>query len=264
MQCAECRESLNALIDDELDATTAAEVRAHLADCVECRREHDVLADTSRLLKEGLVRHTAPDVLKARLRSTLAQSRPFDEPLGRRTRSWISLAAAGVAIAIASSGVTLVVARQAARPSAGDEVLSSHLRSLMPGHLTDVASTNQHNVKPWFNGRVDFSPSVPSLDSAGFPLLGGRLDYVNNRPVAAVVYGRREHKISVYSWPLIGGIGAPASPVSSDVRGYHMMTWSADGLTYWAVSDLNRDELRDFVRAFHRAMNCRSLAWDSG
>jgi anti-sigma factor RsiW len=123
----------------------------------------------------------------------------------------------------------------------------------MPGHLTDVASTNQHNVKPWFNGRVDFSPSVPNLDSLGFPVLGGRLDYVNNRPVAVVVYGRREHKISVYSWPVTGGIGIPAAPVSSDVRGYHMMTWSADGLTYWAVSDLNREELREFVREFTAA-----------
>ncbi len=250
MRCAECRDSLNALIDGELDASATADVRAHLADCVDCRREHDVLADTSRLLKEGLVRHTAPDVLKARLRSSLAQSRPFDEPVERRPRSWITLAAAAAVIAIASSGITLAVARQGARPPAGEEVLSSHLRSLMPGHLTDVASTNQHNVKPWFNGRVDFSPSVPNLDSAGFPLLGGRLDYVNDRPVAAVVYGRREHKISVYSWPAAGATGAPASPVSSDVRGYHMMTWSADGLTYWAVSDLNRDELRGFVRTF--------------
>jgi len=250
MRCAECRESLSALIDGELDPSAAADVRAHFADCADCRREHDVLVDTSRLLKEGLVRHTAPDVLKARLRSSLAQSRPFVEPLERRTRSWITLAAAGVAIAIFSSGITLGVARQAARPSAGDEVLSSHLRSLMPGHLTDVASTNQHNVKPWFNGRVDFSPSVPNLDSLGFPLLGGRLDYVNNRPVAVVVYGRREHKISVYSWPSAGGIGTPVSPASSDVRGYHMLTWTADGLTYWAVSDLNRDELRDFVREF--------------
>jgi anti-sigma factor RsiW len=247
MRCTECRESLNALIDDELDAAAAVDVRAHLADCADCRREHAVLADTSRQLKEGLVRHAAPDVLKARLRNSLAQSRPFDERPERRARSWITLAAAGVAIAIVSSGITLAVSRQTARPSAGEEVLSSHLRSLMPGHLTDVASTNQHNVKPWFNGRVDFSPSVPNLDSLGFPLLGGRLDYVNDRPVAVVVYGRREHKISVYSWP---AGGAPASPTASDVRGYHMLTWTAEGLTYWAVSDLNRDELREFVREF--------------
>ena len=143
--------------------------------------------------------------------------------------------------------------RRASAPPAGDEVLSSHLRSLMPGHLTDVASTNQHNVKPWFNGRVDFSPSVPNLDSAGFPLLGGRLDYVDNRPVAALVYGRREHKISVYSWPAANAASGATSPVSTDVRGYHLMTWNAGGLTYWAVSDVNRDELRDFVRAFTAA-----------
>jgi anti-sigma factor RsiW len=247
MRCADCRDSLNALVDDELDPISAADVRAHLADCADCRREHQVLADTSALLKDSLVHHPAPDVLKARLRNALAQPNPFEEP-ERRRRSWIPLAAAGVVIALASSAITLVALRRGPEPAAANEVLAGHLRSLMPGHLTDVASTNQHNVKPWFNGRVDFAPSVPDLDSIGFPLVGGRLDYVAERPVAALVYGRRQHLISVYSWPAT----APGdrTPAEDDVRGYHLVTWTSGGLTYWAVSDLNRDELREFVRRF--------------
>ena len=250
MRCADCRDSLNALVDDELDPVSAADVRAHLADCADCRREHQVLTDTSALLKDGLVRHAAPDVLKARLRSALAQPNPYDAPAPRR-RSWIPLVAAGVVIAFASSAITLAAVRRQPQPAAANEVLASHLRSLMPGHLTDVASTNQHNVKPWFDGRVDFSPSVPNLDSAGFPLVGGRLDYVGERPVAALVYGRRQHMISVYSWPAT----APGNraPTERDDRGYHLVTWTEDGLTYWAVSDLNRDELREFVRVFTAA-----------
>jgi anti-sigma factor RsiW len=249
MRCAECRETLNALVDGEIAGDEAVEIRDHLAGCAECQREHHMLIETSSLLKEGLVRHPAPDVLKARLRSALAQSQPFDAPRPIRGPSWMALAAAGLVIAVASSATTLAVARREAQTAPGAEVLASHLRSLMPGHLTDVASTNQHNVKPWFNGRVDFAPAVPDLDSAGFPLLGGRLDYVGDRPVAAMVYGRREHKISVYAWPAESSAGDHA-PVERDVRGYHLMTWRSGGLVYWAVSDLNPRELAEFVRAF--------------
>jgi len=249
MRCADCRETLNALVDGEIAGDEAVEIRDHLAGCAECQREHRMLTETSSLLKEGLVRYPAPDVLKARLRSALAQSQPFDAQPTVRGPSWIVLAAAGLVIAVASSATTLAVARRESGVAPGSEVLASHLRSLMPGHLTDVASTNQHNVKPWFNGRVDFAPAVPDLDTVGFPVLGGRLDYIGGRPVAAVVYGRREHKISVYSWPAESGAG-DRPPVGSDVRGYHMMTWRSGGLTYWAVSDLNPQELGQFVRAF--------------
>jgi len=250
MRCADCLESLNALMDDELAPADAAEVREHLSTCADCRREQAVLAEVSSTFREGLVRHPAPDVLKARLRSLLAQPDPF-EPVAARPRwSWMALAAAGVLIAAASSGITFVATRQAAPPAVAADVLSSHLRALMPGHLTDVASTNLHNVKPWFDGRVDFSPSVPNLDADGFPLVGGRLDYVAGRSVAAVVYARRLHMISVYSWP--AGAGAEDSaPVVTDQRGYHLVRWRRAGLEYWAVSDLGRDELDAFVRAFN-------------
>ncbi|MGH7618336.1 MAG: anti-sigma factor family protein [Gemmatimonadaceae bacterium] len=248
MRCADCRDSLNALIDGELDADATTLVRDHIANCEECRRERDMLADTSSLLQEGLVRYPAPDVLKARLRTAFARPRPFEEPARPRASRWMSLAAAGAVIALASSAITLSVSRRDVPPAPESDVLASHLRSLMPGHLTDVASTNQHNVKPWFNGRVDFAPAVPDLDSAGFPLIGGRLDYIRDRPVAAVVYGRRQHMISVYSWP--AGGSTSSAPVAGSLRGYHLVDWTADGITYWAVSDLGTQELDTFVRAF--------------
>jgi len=249
MRCTECRDALDAYVDGELDAAESAAVREHVAACQDCRREQALVANTSSLLRESLVRHSAPDVLKARLRNALAQPNPFqDDAPRRRSPSWLRLVAAGVVIAAASSLGTIGIQRMATtRAEREPEILASHLRSLMPGHLTDVASTNQHNVKPWFNGRVDFSPSVPNLDSAGFPLLGGRLDYVGGRTVAAVVYARRQHIINVYSWPAAGDDKAAAQ----DIRGYHLASWRGDGLEYWAVSDLNRRELDDFVRAFN-------------
>ena len=121
----------------------------------------------------------------------------------------------------------------------------------MPGHLTDVLSTEHHTVKPWFNGRVDVSPSVPNLDGAGFPLIGGRADYVRGRVVPVVVYARRQHMINVYAWPSTAAGGAPPNDLSRN--GYHFVTWRSGGIEYWAVSDLNDAELHTFVATFAAA-----------
>ena len=194
MRCADCRDTINAYVDQELLPDEQRDVRDHLASCADCQREYDVLVATTRRLKEGLVRHRAPDVLKARIRSAIAQPNATDSfevsaPRVLKPWPWARLAAAGALIAIASSALTFAAVRQQLKaPSAEAGILSSHIRSLMPGHLVDIASTDQHNVKPWFNGRLDVSPAVPRLDSLGFPLLGGRLDYLEGRPVAVVVY----------------------------------------------------------------------------
>jgi anti-sigma factor RsiW len=154
-------------------------------------------------------------------------------------------------IAAASSALTFAAVRHpSAERSATTDVLASHIRSLMPGHLVDVASTDQHNVKPWFNGRLDMSPAVPRLDSLGFPLVGGRLDYVTGRPVAVVVYGRRQHMINVFSWPTPDA--SSLAPVASTENGYHLVHWRTGGTNVWAVSDLNVAELQQFVAAFQR------------
>lgn len=256
MRCADCRDAINAYVDQELLADEQGDVRDHLASCADCQREYDVLVATTRRLKEGLVRHRAPDVLKARIRSAIAQPNATDSfevsaPRVLTPWPWARLAAAGALIAIASSALTFAAVRQQVKaPSAEAGILSSHIRSLMPGHLVDIASTDQHNVKPWFNGRLDVSPAVPRLDSLGFPLLGGRLDYVENRPVAVVVYGRRQHIINVFSWP--AAKGSPLVPAASTEHGYHLVHWRREGLELWAVSDLNLPELQQFVSLFER------------
>jgi anti-sigma factor RsiW len=160
---------------------------------------------------------------------------------------WTSFIAAAAAIAIVSSVSTVAVLSHRSNDAVlGNEVLASHIRSLMPGHLTDVASNDQHNVKPWFNGRVEFSPDVPRLDSVGFPLLGGRVDYVEGRRVATVVYGRRQHIINVFSWPAPNG--GEMEPTASRANGYNLIRARRNGLEVWTVSDLNLTELREFVR----------------
>jgi anti-sigma factor RsiW len=248
MPCNDQDTNLGALHDGELTPDEAALVRAHLEQCPQCQRAWDTLRQTSHRAQEGLVHYPAPDVLKARIRSALLLEDQVRS--GRRVvwTRWIELAAAGLVIAAASSAGTYATMRSAASSrSVADQVLVSHVRSLMPNHLIDVASNDQHNVKPWFNGRVDLSPQVPALDSSGFVLVGGRLDYVTGRPVAAVVYTRRQHVINVFSWPETGN-DSPDVPTTAN--GYHLLRWRTAGVAYWAVSDLNLPELSQFVTMY--------------
>jgi len=257
MTCAQARELLNGYVDGELSATQAMEVSDHLTSCAECSGEYERLLTTVRTLRDGLATYRAPDLLRARVRSALREEqRPTavtTKPKGRRDvrLPWRALAAAAILV-MASSGITLVATRgrTSTESVATDEVLTSHIRSLMPAHLTDVASSDQHNVKPWFNGRLDFSPSVPRLEDAGFPLLGGRLDYLHDRPVAAVVYGRRQHVINVFTWPAETSGDAPRTLTTS--HGYNMLHWRSNGVEHWVVSDLNAAELQQFAGLLER------------
>lgn len=257
MNCAQTRELLNAYIDGELPPDQAMALSEHLTTCTECAGIYEELLTTVRTLREGLVKYRAPDLLRARVRSALredaqpATATPTPKVRRRVHVPWRALAAA-VVVMVASSGITFVAARQhvSAEALTGDEVLTSHIRSLMPAHLTDVASNDQHNVKPWFNGRLDFSPSVPRLEDAGFPLLGGRLDYVHGRPVAAVVYGRRQHVINVFTWPADAGGDAPRTLTTS--HGYNLLHWRTGGVEHWVVSDLNAAELKQFGMLLER------------
>ena len=192
------------------------------------------------------MRHRAPDVLKARIRGAIVEA-STPRVVRRADRMWWRQAAAAIVIAVASSAVTMVGMNRATSARATDELLASHVRSLQPGHLTDVVSTNQHQVKPWFNGRVDVSPAVPNLDSLGFPLVGGRTDYVAGRAVPVVVYGRRQHMINVYAWP---SSSQTAKPNEASKQGYHVVRWTSVCVDYSAISDLNAAELRTFVLSF--------------
>lgn len=246
MECRESRQALDAFVNAELTPMEHAHVADHLAGCETCRRERDMLDSLRKQLRGNLVRYKAPETLRSRVR---AQMMVFDANAPAVTRSrarWPLAIAAGVLIAAASSGVTLAVTRAARTPSVTNELVASHIRSLMPGHLTDVVSSNQHNVKPWFNGRVDMSPTVPDLSSSGFPLVGGRLDYVNGRSVPVIVYSRRSHLINVYEWPAAAGTHFEPR----NVNGYNLVGWFRNGTEYWAVSDLNGEELNAFVRIF--------------
>ena len=262
--CNTTRDALSAYVDGELPPDQATALAEHLASCAACSAEYETMLETVGLLRTQLTRYMAPDVLRARIRTAVAstpgepvgeggESVPTARPRGRlagwtRTATWAAVILVSAAL---GSGVSMVVVdRDRHASSTAAEVLTSHVRSLMPDHLTDVRSSDQHNVKPWFNGRLDFSPSVPRLEEKGFPLLGGRLDYVDDRPVAVVVYGRREHIINVYSWPTAAA-DAPAAMTTS--HGYTLLHWRSRGSEHWVVSDVNAGELQGFAALLRAA-----------
>lgn len=255
MRCEHCQESLHGYVDDELLLEERHEIDGHLADCPICAREHDSLVETRQMLKENLVHYQAPDVLKARIRAEAARE-DFGEPTGstrvlppeRRTPWWMYAVAAVLVAAVSSTLTVAVMTPRENDARVNAELLSAHVRSLIPGHLTDIVSTDQHNVKPWFNGRVDIAPSVPDLTAQNFKLIGGRVDYVDGHVAPVVVYQRRQHIINVYSSP--ASKPTDSAPQASTVNGYHVIRWSHDGLTQRAISDINEKELREFVADF--------------
>lgn len=238
--CADQEVLLGALADGELDAANTAMLEAHVARCQGCREELERIEAVRGLLARGGVRHRAPD----RLREGIAQLPELSAKPASRTRlpGWL---APGVAGALAASLAIFAVVPLTTNSPIDEQLVSSHVRSLQPGHLTDVQTTNQHIVKPWFNGRIDFSPPVPELADAGFPLAGGRLDSVNGRTVAAIVYHRRLHTVNLFVWP------AKDSAERSFVKdGFAVTEWSRNGLRFAAVSDIPPAELRQFQELF--------------
>ncbi len=191
---------LDALLDGELDAAEARELEAHLAQCPECNRFRNERLALRAAIAARVPAFTAPDTLRQRVRSAIRAAAPAGSSRRYAPLLWRSLAVAA-SLAVVAAGSWRLAIRRAAGDALADAVLASHVRSLMPGHLTDVPSSDQHTVKPWFNGRLDFSPPVSDFAGRGYPLLGGRLDYLDGRPVAALVYGRRQHVINVYLWP---------------------------------------------------------------
>jgi anti-sigma factor RsiW len=237
---------LDAYLDGELAAPDAAELEAHLRTCPDCSRLERRRRALSAAVREHVLRFPAPDTLRARVRTAL---RADVNGTARRRSYWPGLAVAA-SLAVVAVGSWQVALRRAMGDALADQVLGSHVRSLMPGHLIDVQSSDQHTVKPWFNGKLDFSPPVYDFAGRGFPLIGGRLEYVGGRPVAALVYGRRQHLINVFLWPTAGGPtgGRPATTR----QGYHLLHWTTPAYSYWVASDLGLAELRDFAALVER------------
>jgi anti-sigma factor RsiW len=248
MTCDEAEILLQALIDGELDAGHARDVENHVESCPRCAAMLKDYREMSLAMSEAGVRYTAPAALRARIEASLPQPRPMQS-----RRSVLRGFAMGSAVsALAATGLFAIVLRHDDMERIQSEVVSAHLRSLQAGHLTDVISTDQHTVKPWFNGRLDVSPPVVDLTAQGFTLIGGRLDYVDARALGAVVYRRRQHVINLFVSQTASTEHRPAKIES--IQGFNIRHWSERGLNYWAVSDLGKDELADFGDKFETAM----------
>jgi anti-sigma factor RsiW len=247
MTCDEAEILLHALIDGELDAGHAREVEEHVKGCPRCAAELAAYREMSQAVAGADLRFAAPPRLRRRIEAALPQTRA---PSRRAVLRGFAMGSA--ASAIAATGLVAVILRDDDAQRVDAEVVSAHLRSLQAGHLTDVLSTDQHTVKPWFNGKLDVSPPVVDLTAQGFTLIGGRLDYVDARAIGAIVYRRRAHIINLFVAQTASTERRPASMES--IQGFNIRRWSDRGLNYWAVSDLARDELAEFGDKFESAM----------
>ncbi len=239
---------LHAYLDGELDAVRSVEFEEHLNSCVDCARELRGQQAMRQSLRAPDVYERAPESLRNRISAGLPRKiEPTPVPVRRHSGlEWLAVAAViAIGIFIGASLFSNNTSRQQAN-LLGEEIVASHIRSLQPGHLFDVQSADRHTVKPWFDGKLDFAPPVKDLANRGFPLIGGRLDYLNHRDVAALVYQRHKHFVNVFIWPTES---KPAKlPEVQNIQGYNVVFWWRDGMFFCAASDLGIGELRQFVQ----------------
>jgi anti-sigma factor RsiW len=250
MNCRETEEVIHGYLDGELDLVRSLDVEQHLKDCPGCARTlRERRALRTAIAGAGL-NFDAPKELERKIRAALPQPAKPAARAERATRrfnwSWPGILAPFAAAALALLIGLPVATWQSGERRLGEEIVSAHVRSLMVEHLTDVASTDQHTVKPWYDGKLDFAPPVTDLADRGFPLVGGRLDYVHGRRVAALVYQRRKHFINLFIWPAANN--SDTSKRSAVLRGYNQVHWNASGMTFWVVSDLSSGELSEFAQ----------------
>ncbi len=258
MNCAECEILLHALIDGELDAVHARDVEAHVATCTGCAEKLKAFRAMREAMAGADLKFPAPASLRSRIEAALPSPsaeiiapRKFFQP---SRRSFFGGFAIGSALSAAIAATLVIgVFRSDQNQQVADEVVSAHIRSLQAGHLMDVETSDQHTVKPWFDGRVDVAPPVIDLTAQGFTLLGGRLDYIDGEPVASVVYQRRKHVINLFVAQRLGI--AHAGAIAETIQGYNVRHWSEQGLDFWAVSDLAGDELDEFVQKISAAVH---------
>lgn len=249
MNCSEARRLLQPYSDGELELERHVQVEEHLADCACCAQQEKNLGALRTTVASPELYHRAPAALRARLASAAAEPVPA-RAAWRPSLHRLGLAA-GVLFLMASSaliGRFFPRAGGSSDEQLAQSVVADHVRSLQVDHLTDVASTDRHTVKPWFRGKLDFAPQVPDLAAEGYPLTGGRLDYLAGHPAAALVYMRRLHAINVFTWPAATRVERPVA--RREQQGFHIRQWQRNGMNYWAISDLNDQELDAFVRLF--------------
>jgi mycothiol system anti-sigma-R factor len=274
MNCEEAINLMDGYLDGELDPITNQEIERHLRDCRRCEQAYAAQRTLVRTIASAVPYYKAPVELRERIQSSLRneigakaahngtrgsqvlrtrkQSEPraplFGMPWNSLSLAGLGLAAAIIFAAIIFSNLAPRLQRPGADQFLATQLIASHVRSLMANHLTDVASSDQHTVKPWLDAKLDFAPPVVDLASEGFPLVGGRLDYLDNKTAAALVYQRRKHFINLFVWPTTPGDNKEQKLMTR--QGYHLLRWIDGDFTYWAVSDVNTDDLQNFKQLF--------------
>jgi anti-sigma factor RsiW len=232
-------EFLHAYVDGELDLVTSQEIERHLRGCGDCRRVEQQIRALREALTSDAPAYRAPAHLRRNVRAALRRE-PKESGRGI---SWPWLVfATGTVCAVLFLAAALFQTTRANHNALVDQVIGNHVRSLLATHLVDVASSDQHTVKPWFDGKIDFAPPVRDLSGDGFPLAGGRLDYLDGKTVVALVYHRNQHRINMFIAPAPGKDDTAADFITR--RGYNLFHWTRGEMEYWAVSDLNQTELR--------------------
>jgi anti-sigma factor RsiW len=248
MNCQLAKPLIGPYADGELEAATIPELEKHIQDCPACALEWRNLQSLKKTLKQDALFFTAPAELRRRVKAELPTPRRAVPRRSIWNWNWLTTATSGAFAVCLALLLVVIQSRPSAEQQLVKDVISSHVRSLIPGHLMDVVSTDQHTVKPWFNGKIDFSPPVKDMMADGFPLAGGRLDYVYGRSVAVLVYQRHKHVINVFVWPTSDADSKLARV--SPKQGYNLVRWSNRGMAFWAVSDLNEKELMEFAQDF--------------
>ena len=247
---------VQAELDGELGAAEAASLAAHRAECPICQAASVEFAQARALIRDDLYQ-PVPEDMRQRVMAAIAAAQPARPAIsaiamptapGSWRRWWSNGASFGLGAACAAALAFLLI-MPAMPPGLTEQIVAGHVRALQPGHLQDVASEDRHTVKPWFDGRIDFAPPVKDLAALRFPLTGGRLDYLNGRPVAALVYQRDKHVIDLFVWPA----GGETSPQTAERQGYNIVHWSQNGMAFWAVSDLEAAQLKQFAEDWRRA-----------
>jgi anti-sigma factor (TIGR02949 family) len=270
VNCEEIRNLMDAYSDGELDPVASQKVEEHLRRCGTCDKAYEIEVAMAHAIRQTVPYYRAPIELRERIRLSLQEgigspgrgaggadpSAVIRHETSRRgvlfeiPSNWLALAAAIVLGAIIGSILLPRLRQTGSDHFLATQLIASHVRSLMADHLTDVASSDQHTVKPWLDTKLDFAAPVLDLSNDGFPLIGGRLDYLDNHPAAALVYQRRKHFINLFIWPRTPYDSKTQTMVARE--GYHLLHWSDGDFTYWAVSDVNINDLQDFKQLFRQ------------